>query len=203
MTALRGGRSWGSKLHWQPVRLWYMIALTISRIWYLPWWPLTEGCAAFHAVITGSIRAHRSSDKSVAYGLRSLTRLSQHVHAHQPGITLQIHSITVRHHGHRLTDRPLKSVETDCGSHTLTLVPGRGADRHKNVYLYVSSYLPAPELPDCQPPHDKISIIKVPLRAPTQAHVAATPVVFPDGGNETQPGLLVPTTGCHDITAYP
>src|SRR5690606_9743581 len=108
MTALRGGRSWGSKLHWQPVRLWYMIALTISRIWYLPWWPLTEGCAAFHAVITGSIRAHRSSDKSVAYGLRSLTRLSQHVHAHQPGITLQIHSITVRHHGHRLTDRPLR-----------------------------------------------------------------------------------------------
>ncbi|HLU74453.1 MAG TPA: hypothetical protein VKZ82_19890 [Nonomuraea sp.] len=99
--------------------------------------------------------------------------------------------------------RYIKSVETDCGSHTLTLVPGRGADRHKNVYLYVSSYLPAPELPDCQPPHDKISIIKVPLRAPAQAHVAATPVVFPDGGNETQPGLLVPTTGCHDITAYP
>jgi hypothetical protein len=32
--------------------------------------------------------------------------------------------------------------------------------------------------------------------------VAATPVVFPDGGNETQPGLLVPTSGCHDITVY-
>ncbi|SPL95330.1 putative secreted protein [[Actinomadura] parvosata subsp. kistnae] len=28
------------------------------------------------------------------------------------------------------------------------------------------------------------------------------PVVFPDGGNETQPGLLLPTTGCHDITVY-
>jgi hypothetical protein len=26
---------------------------------------LTEGCAAFHAVITGSIKAHRSSDKSL------------------------------------------------------------------------------------------------------------------------------------------
>ncbi|MFG1942045.1 LVIVD repeat-containing protein [Nonomuraea sp. NPDC048826] len=98
--------------------------------------------------------------------------------------------------------RYIKSVETDCGSHTLTLVPGKGRDKSKNVYVYVSSYLPAPELPDCQPPHDKISIIKVPLRNPTQAHVAATPVVFPDGGNETQPGLLVPTTGCHDITAY-
>ncbi|MEU6713116.1 hypothetical protein ABZ897_16670 [Nonomuraea sp. NPDC046802] len=96
----------------------------------------------------------------------------------------------------------IKSVETDCGSHTLTLVPGKGADRHKNVYIYVSSYQPATNFPDCQPPHDKISIIKVPLRNPAAAAVAATPVVFPDGGNETQPGLLLPTTGCHDITAY-
>jgi hypothetical protein len=98
--------------------------------------------------------------------------------------------------------RYIKAVETDCGSHTLTLVPGKGPDKDKNVYVYVSSYLPAPELPDCQPPHDKITIIKVPLRHPEQAHVAATPVVFPDGGNETQPGLLLPTTGCHDITVY-
>ncbi|TDC88669.1 hypothetical protein E1292_45415 [Nonomuraea deserti] len=98
--------------------------------------------------------------------------------------------------------RYVKAVETACGSHTLTLVPGKGRDRHKNVYVYVSSYLPAANFPDCQPPHDKISIIKVPLRHPEAAHVAATPVVFPDGGNEDQPGLLVPTTGCHDITAY-
>jgi hypothetical protein len=42
----------------------------------------------------------------------------------------------------------------------------------------------------------------VPLRNPEAAAVAATPVVFPDGGNETQPGLLVPTSGCHDITVY-
>ncbi|MFI7698124.1 LVIVD repeat-containing protein [Nonomuraea sp. NPDC049480] len=96
----------------------------------------------------------------------------------------------------------IKSVETNCGSHTLTLVPGKGHDRHKNVYVYVSSYLPADNFPDCMPPHDKISIIKVPLRNPAAAAVATTPVVFPDGGNETQPGLLVPTTGCHDITAY-
>ncbi|MFC4011534.1 LVIVD repeat-containing protein [Nonomuraea purpurea] len=96
----------------------------------------------------------------------------------------------------------IKSVETDCGSHTLTLVPGKGADRNKNVYVYVSSYQPATNFPDCRPPHDKISIIKVPLRNPAAAAVAATPVVFPDGGNETQPGLLLPTSGCHDITAY-
>ncbi|MEV5408001.1 hypothetical protein AB0K60_04040 [Thermopolyspora sp. NPDC052614] len=96
--------------------------------------------------------------------------------------------------------RYIKSVETACGSHTHTLLP----DKHKrNVYLYVSSYSPAANFPDCQPPHDKISIVKVPLRNPTAASVVATPVVFPDGGNETQPGLLIPTSGCHDITVYP
>ncbi|HEX4814302.1 MAG TPA: hypothetical protein VFV66_16275 [Nonomuraea sp.] len=98
--------------------------------------------------------------------------------------------------------RYIKSVETNCGSHTLTLVPGKGRDRDRNVYLYVSSYNPSATFPDCQPPHDKISVIKVPLRNPAAAEVAATPVVFPDGGNETQPGLLLPTSGCHDITAY-
>ncbi|MGJ6966349.1 LVIVD repeat-containing protein [Streptosporangium sp. G11] len=95
----------------------------------------------------------------------------------------------------------IKSVETNCGSHTLTLVPGKARDR-RNVYLYVSSYNPNATFPDCQPPHDKISIIKVPLRNPTAAAVVKAPVVFPDGGNETQPGLLLPTSGCHDITVY-
>ncbi|MFS1297734.1 hypothetical protein [Streptosporangium longisporum] len=96
----------------------------------------------------------------------------------------------------------IKAVETACGSHTLTLVPGKGRDQRRNVYLYVSSYNPSAAFPDCQPPHDKISVIKVPLRKPTDAAVVATPVVFPDGGNETQPGLLLPTSGCHDITVY-
>ncbi|AWS48187.1 LVIVD repeat-containing protein [Streptosporangium sp. 'caverna'] len=95
----------------------------------------------------------------------------------------------------------IKSVETNCGSHTLTMVPGKGKDR-RNVYLYVSSYNPNVTFPDCLPPHDKISVIKVPLREPTEAAVVSAPVVFPDGGNETQPGLLLPTSGCHDITVY-
>ncbi|WP_436760361.1 LVIVD repeat-containing protein [Streptosporangium sp. V21-05] len=95
----------------------------------------------------------------------------------------------------------IKSVETNCGSHTLTLVPGKSRDR-RNVYLYASSYNPNATFPDCLPPHDKISVIKVPLRNPTAAAVVKTPVVFPDGGNETQPGLLLPTSGCHDITVY-
>ena len=97
----------------------------------------------------------------------------------------------------------VKAVETKCGSHTNTLVPG-GADTD---YIYVSSYSPRAEYPDCQPPHDLISIVEVPKADPTAAKVVATPNLFPDGGN---PGgtngagnSYSATTGCHDITAYP
>ena len=100
----------------------------------------------------------------------------------------------------------VKAIETNCGSHTLNLVPGKGKDK-KNVYVYVSSYSPNSAFPDCQPPHDKISIIKVPVKNPEAAEVVATPVLFPEGGN---PGETLPypyrtsaTSGCHDITAYP
>lgn len=99
----------------------------------------------------------------------------------------------------KASPRYIKSVETNCGSHTHTLVPGK--DR-KTVYIYVSSYFPSETFPDCQPPHDLISIIKVPLRAPTTAAVVATPNLFPDGGNPPGNPTLT-TTGCHDITAYP
>ncbi|MDT0528995.1 hypothetical protein RM555_08315 [Micromonospora sp. DSM 115977] len=95
--------------------------------------------------------------------------------------------------------RYVKAVETACGSHTHTLVPGK--DR-KAVYLYVSSYSPRAEFPDCQPPHDSVSIVKVPVQSPTDAAVVATPNLFPDGGYEGRPGGSA-TTGCHDITAYP
>lgn len=101
----------------------------------------------------------------------------------------------------------IKSVETACGSHTHTLVPGKGADKGTD-YLYVSSYSPRAQYPDCQTPHDLISIVKVDAAAPTDASVIATPNLFPDGGN---PGGAGPTpiagrsatTGCHDITALP
>ncbi|MGI5283805.1 LVIVD repeat-containing protein [Nonomuraea polychroma] len=98
----------------------------------------------------------------------------------------------------------IKSVETNCGSHTHTLVPDRS---RQNVYIYVSSYAPNDTFPDCKTPHDLISIIKVPLNNPAAASVIATPKLFPDGG---YPGVPLPyphgksaTTGCHDITAYP
>ncbi|MFI5497023.1 LVIVD repeat-containing protein [Actinoplanes sp. NPDC051859] len=102
-----------------------------------------------------------------------------------------------------VTPRYLKSIKTDCGSHTQTLVPGKSGDN--SAYIYVSSYnLAAADLPNCALPHDKISIIRVPLSNPTAAAVVATPVLFPDGGHPGGPGdEQSPTTGCHDITAYP
>ncbi|MGW7266101.1 LVIVD repeat-containing protein [Streptomyces sp. NPDC054842] len=97
------------------------------------------------------------------------------------------------------------AVETACGSHTHTLVPER-----RNVYIYVSSYSPNAAFPDCQPPHDGITVIKVPRKAPEKAAVVNFPVLFPgegpDGGGNpgapTNPGVSK-TTGCHDITVLP
>ena len=98
--------------------------------------------------------------------------------------------------------RYVASVETACGSHTHTLVPDK---RGRYDYLYISSYSPHEDFPDCRPPHDGISIVKVPRKNPAGAHVVATPVLFPDGGNPgapTNPGVSQ-TTGCHDITVFP
>ena len=93
----------------------------------------------------------------------------------------------------------IANVETDCGSHTHTLIPADG-----KVYLYASSYSPGP-YKDCLPPHDKISVVEVPLDDPTGARVISEPVLF----DETGLGVLAPTkseagtSGCHDITVYP
>ncbi|WP_344567054.1 hypothetical protein [Streptomyces axinellae] len=94
----------------------------------------------------------------------------------------------------------VSAVETSCGSHTHTLVPDR-----KNVYIYVSSYSPDASFPDCQPPHDGISIVKVPRKQPKKAKVIDFPVLFPDGGFPGDPDKprASETTGCHDITSYP
>ncbi|PSL00790.1 LVIVD repeat-containing protein [Murinocardiopsis flavida] len=92
----------------------------------------------------------------------------------------------------------VSAVRTDCGSHTNTLVPG---DKDTD-YIYVSSYGPSEKFPNCKPPHDKISIIEVPKDDPASADIVSTPVLFPEGGNHDQPGLLRPTEGCHDITVF-
>ncbi|MBB2915043.1 hypothetical protein FHS43_006358 [Streptosporangium becharense] len=89
--------------------------------------------------------------------------------------------------------RFLSAVRTDCGSHTHTLVPG-DAER---VYLYVSSPGPEPQTPGCPAPHNKISVVEVPLKAPATAKVVSQPVLA-QVGEEAE--LL---SGCHDITVYP
>ena len=91
------------------------------------------------------------------------------------------------------------AVETACGSHTHTLAPDK---RGRTVYVYVSSYSPNDTYPDCQPPHDKISIVKVPVGDPAASALVEAPVLFPDGGNPAG-GYSRETSGCHDITAYP
>jgi hypothetical protein len=91
------------------------------------------------------------------------------------------------------------AVETACGSHTHSLAPTHDGD---TVYAYVSSYSPRSSYPDCQPPHDQISVVKIPADAPADASLAATPVLFPEGGNPGGNGSGE-TSGCHDITAYP
>ncbi|ONK16184.1 hypothetical protein [Streptomyces sp. MP131-18] len=89
------------------------------------------------------------------------------------------------------------AVETACGSHTHTLVPDR-----RSVYVYVSSYAPSEMFPDCQPPHDGISIVEVPRRAPERAELSSFDLLFPDGGFPGDDNSSA-TSGCHDITAYP
>jgi hypothetical protein len=81
----------------------------------------------------------------------------------------------------------IKTVRTDCGSHTNTLVPDLAHDR---ILLYVLSYpLGAPN-PTCnQVQHSKISVVEVPLGNPTTAKVVSTPSV-------------APAIGCHDVTVF-
>lgn len=102
----------------------------------------------------------------------------------------------------------IKSIATDCGSHTHTLVP----DDKRNLFVYVSSYgLTASSIgPDCKQFHGKISVIHVPLRKPWRSQVVAKPKVdvpvfdyerleIPNPAPPAPPALQ-DTSGCHDIT---
>ncbi|MEO3803660.1 hypothetical protein [Nonomuraea sp. B1E8] len=88
--------------------------------------------------------------------------------------------------------RYVSAVQTDCGSHTHTMVPAG-----ETVYVYVSSPGPEPESETCQPPHELIQIVEIPVQDPQSAKIAAKPDLFPERSN-SEGG-----SGCHDITAYP
>lgn len=96
----------------------------------------------------------------------------------------------------------VRSVATDCGSHTHTVVPDLNA-RNERVLLYVSSY-PLTEHgihthddengentdeAACLALHHKISVIEVPLEHPENADVVSKPSV-------------APAAGCHDIGVF-
>lgn len=96
----------------------------------------------------------------------------------------------------------VKSVETDCGSHTATLVPDL---KNGRVLLYVSSYPLIPG-PHCGPGkeaagrHGKVSVVAVPLAAPQRARVVSTPRVDPPVFRLGDP--YFPAVGCHDISVF-
>jgi hypothetical protein len=97
--------------------------------------------------------------------------------------------------------RFVKMVETDCGSHTHTLIPDVANGR---VILYVSSYslIAGPHCGpgrEANPLHGKISVVEVPLAAPDQARVLSTPEIrAPQFGG----GRFLPTVACHDVSVF-
>lgn len=87
--------------------------------------------------------------------------------------------------------RQVGFVQTDCGSHTHTLVPSGG-----KLYIYVLSYpLGAPtatcnQAPPPAPGHYKISVIEVNKKQPAKSDIVSEPSV-------------APAIGCHDVTVFP
>jgi hypothetical protein len=102
--------------------------------------------------------------------------------------------------------RLIRGVETDCGSHTHTVVPARRTasggyvadpSRPNRVLIYVSSYplglgIHADDeesASECVVPHNKESIVEVPFSNPAQARVV----------KEMNTGSAV---GCHDVGVH-
>lgn len=83
--------------------------------------------------------------------------------------------------------RWVKSILTDCGSHTNTLLPG-----DTKSYIYIESYPISGQNPNCNAgSHRKIQIVEFPNSDPTKAKLL----------DETID--VTPAPGCHDITTFP
>jgi hypothetical protein len=90
--------------------------------------------------------------------------------------------------------RQVGFVETECGSHTHTLIPGA-----QTSYIYVDSYPLTDASPDCSElthPEGEFSVLEFPTADPTQARIASTPDVLP-------PSVSPETIGCHDTGVLP
>jgi hypothetical protein len=89
--------------------------------------------------------------------------------------------------------RQVAFVETECGSHTHTLIPGETTS-----YLYVDSYPLRDEPAACNElthPEGEFSVIEFPTEDPTQARVANVPDVLPP--------QYADAIGCHDTGVLP
>ncbi|MCO5332499.1 MAG: hypothetical protein M9893_00525 [Pyrinomonadaceae bacterium] len=120
--------------------------------------------------------------------------------------------------------KQVAAIQTCRGSHTHTLVPD--PKDPNNIYVYVSgtSFVRQDEeLAGCSggaPDKDpntalfRIDVIKVPLAAPPDAKIVASPRLFidprtgaynglSDGGSHENKGKPTDSDQCHDITVYP
>ena len=83
--------------------------------------------------------------------------------------------------------RQVAFVETECGSHTHTLIP-----KGKTTYMYVDSY-PLQQSVSCNDlnhPEGEFSVLRFPTNDPTRAKVVSTPDVIP--------ATAADSVGCHD-----
>lgn len=93
----------------------------------------------------------------------------------------------------RRNPRQVGFVETECGSHTQTLIPGQ-----RRSYIYVDSYpLTADaECTELNHPEGEFSVVEFPTADPTRAKVVNVPDVLP--------ATVTPdTVGCHDTGVLP
>ncbi len=92
----------------------------------------------------------------------------------------------------------IAAVNTDCGSHTNTIVPDLKyrhpdtGEKAPRILVYVLSYpISGQSVGRCNvQTHRKISVVEVPLQNPAAARVIGTPSVNP-------------AIGCHDVTYFP
>jgi len=83
--------------------------------------------------------------------------------------------------------RQVAFVETECGSHTHTLIP-----KGKTTYMYVDSY-PIQQSVDCNDanhPEGEFSVLRFPTSDPARARIVSTPDVIPATASDS--------VGCHD-----
>lgn len=84
-------------------------------------------------------------------------------------------------------------VETECGSHTQTLIPGKRVS-----YIYVDSYPLGPdaECTELNHPEGEFSVVRVPNERPERAKVVGVPRILPSGAAPD-------AVGCHDTGVLP